>query len=68
MWLLRISCMLVHLLPFPSAQVLGFPLQLLGVLTAPILVVRYLLDGKDAVTDVVDTVTDISKRLPGLDK
>lgn len=34
---------------------------------APVLAVRYLVDGKDLVTDVVDTVTDLSKRLPGLE-
>jgi hypothetical protein len=34
---------------------------------SPVLAVRYIVDKKDATADIVDTVTDISKKLPGLD-
>lgn len=47
---------------------LGFPIQLIGVLSVPLLVTRYLIDGKDPVKDAGEAVTDITKRLPGLDK
>ncbi|KAG1667961.1 hypothetical protein FOA52_008333 [Chlamydomonas sp. UWO 241] len=57
---------LIHL---PGLNVLlGFPLQLVGVLMTPVLVTRYVLDKKDVTGDVVSTVDDISKRLPGINK
>ena len=37
-------------------QLLGFPIQLLGVLVSPILAVRYLVDKKDIYADLTDTV------------
>ena len=55
---------LIHLPVFDF--LLGFPVQLIGVLSLPILVTRYVLDGKDAVKDAGDVVLDITKRLPGL--
>lgn len=45
---------------------LGFPIQLVGILALPGLVARYVLDGKDALEDAGAYVNDIAKRLPGL--
>eukprot|EP00873_Tetraselmis_striata_P034303 jgi/Tetstr1/454567/TSEL_041462.t1 len=45
---------------------LGFPLQLLGVLMAPYLGVRYLMDGKDIKDDVGTAITSVTDKLPGL--
>mmetsp|Transcript_9978 Transcript_9978/g.21308 ORF Transcript_9978/g.21308 Transcript_9978/m.21308 type:complete len:143 (-) Transcript_9978:1119-1547(-) len=57
---------LIHL---PALDILlGFPIQVLGVIMAPVLAVRYLLNGKDVTADINDTITDISKKLPGLEK
>ena len=55
---------LIHL---PALDILlGFPVQLLGVLSLPLIITRYVLDGKDAMKDAGDLVSDITKRLPGL--
>jgi hypothetical protein len=55
---------LIHL---PALDILlGFPVQLLGVLSLPLIITRYVLDGKDAMKDAGDLVSDIAKRLPGL--
>ncbi len=48
-------------------QIIGFPLQFLGVVMTPILVARYFLDKKDVGEDVVNQINDLAKRLPGLD-
>ena len=45
---------------------LGFPVQLVGVLALPGLITRYVIDGKDALEDAGAYVNDIAKRLPGL--
>lgn len=45
---------------------LGFPVQLIGVLALPVLISRYVLDGKDVLKDAGDVVSDITKKLPGL--
>ncbi len=37
-------------------QVLGFPIQLIGVIVTPILITRYLLDKKALGQDVIDAV------------
>ncbi|GAX72658.1 hypothetical protein CEUSTIGMA_g114.t1 [Chlamydomonas eustigma] len=55
---------LIHL---PALDVvLGFPVQLLGLVLSPILAFRYIVDKKDATTDIVEIVADLSKKLPGL--
>ena len=56
----------------PSLQVLnfilGFPVQLLGLLMLPYLGVRYLVDNESPSKDVGEAVTKVTKLLPGLDK
>lgn len=44
-------------------QVLGFPLQLLGVVLSPVLIIRYVLDKKDVGTDVMNTVVSTFRLL-----
>eukprot|EP00882_Tetradesmus_deserticola_P001354 GHRQ01001466.1.p2 GENE.GHRQ01001466.1~~GHRQ01001466.1.p2 ORF type:complete len:143 (+),score=42.68 GHRQ01001466.1:2131-2559(+) len=57
---------LIHL---PALDiVLGFPVQLVGLLTLPYLGVRWLVDGKDASGDLEAAAGTIIKKLPGLDK
>uniref|UniRef100_A0A7S0WZJ5 Cyanobacterial aminoacyl-tRNA synthetase CAAD domain-containing protein n=1 Tax=Chlamydomonas leiostraca TaxID=1034604 RepID=A0A7S0WZJ5_9CHLO len=57
---------LIHL---PALDVLlGFPIQLIGLLALPVGVVRYVLEGKDVMAEAGDAVSSITKRLPGLDK
>ena len=46
---------------------LGFPIQLLGLLVLPGLVLKAL-DGKDLVEEGGAYVSSLAKRLPGLDK
>jgi hypothetical protein len=47
---------------------LGFPLQLLGLLIAPYLAVRYLADGEDWYADASDAADKVIAQLPGLNK
>ncbi|KAI8462887.1 MAG: hypothetical protein J3K34DRAFT_475724, partial [Monoraphidium minutum] len=57
---------LIHL---PALDVLlGFPVQLVGLLLLPYLGVRYLVDGGDVSKDVEAYTSTIVKKLPGLDK
>jgi len=57
---------LIHL---PLMNVLlGFPIQLLGVVMLPVLGVRYLVNGKSVAADASDAVSSIVKELPGLGK
>ncbi|KAK9824525.1 hypothetical protein WJX72_011092 [[Myrmecia] bisecta] len=55
---------LIHL---PGLNILlGFPIQLLGLLTAPVLVVKYVLDGEDFTKDAQAISDKVVKKLPGL--
>eukprot|EP00775_Hariotina_reticulata_P005588 gene5588-5826_t len=57
---------LIHL---PGLNILlGFPVQLLGLLALPYLGVRWVVDGKDASKDIEDATALIVSKLPGLDK
>lgn len=57
---------LIHL---PGLDILlGFPVQLVGLLALPWLVVRYALDSKDVTADVGQAVSTITAKLPGLGK
>lgn len=57
---------LIHL---PALDVvLGFPVQLVGLLTLPYLGVRWFVDGGDASKDIEAAAGTIIKKLPGLDK
>ncbi|GBF87293.1 tRNA-dihydrouridine synthase [Raphidocelis subcapitata] len=57
---------LIHL---PALNVLlGFPIQLLGLLALPYLGVRYLIDGGDVSKDAEAYASTITKKLPGLEK
>eukprot|EP00210_Caulerpa_lentillifera_P005150 g4922.t1 len=47
---------------------LGFPIQLVGVLMAPLLLIRYLVDGQDVTEDTEATLEKITTLLPGLKK
>jgi len=47
---------------------LGFPVQLVGVIVAPVLILRYVVDKKDWQKDVDDTVERVAEILPGLKK
>lgn len=61
-----ISEWLIHL---PALNVLlGFPIQLLGLLMLPYLGIRYLVDGGDVAKDVETYTSTITKKLPGLEK
>lgn len=54
---------LIHL---PALDVLlGFPVQLVGLLLLPFLGLRYLVDGADVTKDVEAYVSSITKKLPG---
>jgi hypothetical protein len=54
---------LIHL---PALNVLlGFPIQLLGLLALPYLGVRYLIDGGDVSKDAEAYASTITKKLPG---
>eukprot|EP00884_Botryococcus_braunii_P004439 jgi/Botrbrau1/13997/Bobra.150_1s0008.1 len=55
---------LIHL---PGLDILlGFPVQLIGVLVLPYLAVKYLVNGDDVVTDAGKAVETITAKLPGL--
>lgn len=54
-------------LPLLNALV-GFPVQLVGLLALPVLGVRYLVDGGDFGKDLETAASSIVKKLPGLDK
>ncbi|KAF6261659.1 hypothetical protein COO60DRAFT_1500622 [Scenedesmus sp. NREL 46B-D3] len=57
---------LIHL---PALDVvLGFPVQLVGLLALPYLGVRWLVDGNDASKDIEAAAGTIIKKLPGLEK
>ncbi|WIA11371.1 hypothetical protein OEZ85_011492 [Tetradesmus obliquus] len=57
---------LIHL---PALDVvLGFPVQLVGLLTLPYLAVRWYVDGNDASKDIEAAAGSIIKKLPGLEK
>lgn len=58
---------LIHL---PGLNVLlGFPVQLLGIFALPVLIMRYVVDGKaDAGKDAGDLVASITAELPGFKK
>lgn len=43
-------------MPACRAQLLGFPIQVVGVVMTPVLAVRYLVDKKDAGKDLVELV------------
>jgi len=47
---------------------LGFPIQLLGLLVLPYLGVRYFVEEKSATEDAKQAVTTVVKQLPGLGK
>ena len=49
----------------PGPQLLGFPVQLLGLLALPYLGLRYLVDGGDVTKDVETYTNAIVKKLPG---
>jgi hypothetical protein len=48
-----------------SPQLLGFPIQLIGLLAVPYLAIRYLADGGDVGKDVGTYTSTIIKKLPG---
>ena len=56
---------LMHL-PLLNALV-GFPVQLVGLLITPYLGVRYLMDNEDPVKDVTAVFEKIVSKLPGLE-
>lgn len=57
---------LIHL---PALNVLlGFPVQLLGLLVMPYLGVRWFVDGQSAGKDIEDAAGKIISKLPGLEK
>ena len=49
-------------------QLVGFPIQLLGVLVAPLLVLRYAVDKKDWYADIEGLLEKVTTSLPGLKK
>lgn len=49
-------------------MLLGFPVQLLGLVLLPYLGVRYLADGGDVAKDVEAAAGSVIKKLPGLEK
>ena len=67
-------------LPVPAAQaewfihiplfdfLLGFPIQLLGLLSLPLLYIRYFQENADPVADAEAALGKITRQLPGLDK
>lgn len=57
-----LSCSSTTHPPFPPSthQILGFPVQLVGLLTLPYLGVRWFVDGKSAGKDVEDAVVSIA--------
>ena len=55
------------LLHLPALDLLlGFPVQLVGVLVLPSLILRYTKDGKSVTEDMGNEITKIAKLLPGL--
>lgn len=57
---------LIHL---PLLNVLlGFPIQLIGLLFLPYAVVKYALDDDDYISDIRGASDRVVKRLPGFDK
>jgi hypothetical protein len=46
--------------------VIGFPLELLGVISAGVLALRYLKDGGDAEADATALAATLKETLPGL--
>lgn len=57
---------LIHL---PALDViLGFPVQLVGLLALPYLCVRWFVDGVSAGKDIEDAVGNVVSKLPGLEK
>lgn len=57
---------LIHL---PGLNILlGFPIQLVGLLALPVLGLRYFVDGKDYSKDLSDVTDNVVSKLPGLKK
>jgi hypothetical protein len=52
--------------PPPHAQVIGFPLELLGVMSAGALALRYTVEGVDPTTDLAKVQATLQDTLPGL--
>ena len=55
-----------HLLPRLDPQVIGFPLELLGVMSAGALALRYTVEGVDPATDLAKVQATLADTLPGL--
>ncbi|KAL3139636.1 hypothetical protein ABBQ38_003952 [Trebouxia sp. C0009 RCD-2024] len=49
-------------------QLLGFPIQLFGLLLLPGTIVKYLVEKDDLSEDVRGALNNLAKRLPGLEK
>ena len=50
----------------PLAQVIGFPLELLGVMSAGALALRYTVEGVDPTSDLAKVQATLQDTLPGL--
>ena len=50
----------------PHPQVIGFPLELLGVMSAGALALRYTVEGVDPATDLAKVQATLADTLPGL--
>lgn len=57
------------LLHLPALDILlGFPVQMVGIISLPILINRYVLESKDVTSELSTEVESIVKKLPGLQK
>jgi len=53
-------------LTLPTAQVVGFPLELLGVMSAGVLALRYTKEGVNPEEDLKSVVATLKDTLPGM--
>ena len=61
---------LTYLYPPPRvpAQLLGFPIQLIGLLALPYLGIKYYVEGEDPKRDAEGVLKKVTSQLPGLGK